>query len=47
MKFWWLFFNIKWNESKIMCVSTLRACPQFLNQIVGQNSEKGFACPIF
>jgi hypothetical protein len=22
-----------------MCVSTLRACPQFLNLIVGQNSE--------
>jgi hypothetical protein len=32
---------------KIMCVSTLRACPQFLNQIVGQNSENGFPCPIY
>jgi hypothetical protein len=36
----------KWNESKKICVfSTLRACPQFLNQIVGQNNENGFACP--
>jgi len=32
----------KGNESKIMCVSTLRACPQFLNQIVAQISENRF-----